>query len=193
MSTSRSEIDRVVKEVLSEMGTGRTPEGRKLPPPPAPGSDGVFADVESAVQAARAAQRALSEQSLTLRYDIVSQMRVMLRRNVELLSWMAREETGLGRYEDKIDKNLLVTNKSPGPEDLEPIVQTGDHGLTRDGQPHYCIQNEADRQIGRAAAGFQEFGHLLRKVADLTTCARMWPDVTANHRSWYTQKRRGTD
>jgi len=60
----------------------------------------------------------------------VNQMRVSMRHNAQMLAWMAREETGLGRYEDKIEKNLLVANKTPGPEDLEPLVQTGDHGLT---------------------------------------------------------------
>ncbi len=130
MSISREEIDRTVKDVLQGFRAGSGPEGKALPPPPAPGSDGIFADVESAVAAAAEAQRALTEASLALRYDIVAQMRVVLRHHAQMLSWMAREETGLGRYEDKVEKNLLVTNKSPGPEDLEPLVQTGDHGLT---------------------------------------------------------------
>ncbi len=37
---------------------------------------------------------------------------------------------GLGRVEDKVLKNLLVTEKTPGPEDLAPQAVTGDHGLT---------------------------------------------------------------
>ncbi len=130
MSISREEISRTVQDVLGSMKSGHTPEGKPLPPPPAPGSDGIFAGVESAVTAAKEAQRLLCESSLALRYDIIAQMRVVLRHNAELLSWMAREETGLGRYEDKVEKNLLVINKSPGPEDLEPLVTTGDHGLT---------------------------------------------------------------
>ena len=43
---------------------------------------------------------------------------------------LAVEETGLGRFEDKIAKNRLVTERTPGPEDLEPVTWTGDHGLT---------------------------------------------------------------
>ena len=130
MSVSREEIDREVRRVLSTVKAEHTPEGRPVPPPPVPGSDGIFADVDAAVDAAQRAQRELAEGSLALRYDIIAQMRVAMRHNAQLLSWMAREETGLGRYEDKIEKNLLVTNKSPGPEDLEPLVETGDHGLT---------------------------------------------------------------
>ncbi len=130
MSISREEINRAVQEVLGGLREGAGPSGLPLPPPPAPGSDGVFADVESAVAAAAEAQQEMSARTLALRYDIVAQIRVVMRHNAEMLSWMAREETGLGRYEDKVEKNLLVTNKSPGPEDLEPLVQTGDHGLT---------------------------------------------------------------
>ena len=36
------------------------------------------------------------------------------------LAYLAREETGLGRAEDKVVKNRMVTTKTPGPEDLEP-------------------------------------------------------------------------
>ena len=46
------------------------------------------------------------------------------------LARLAHEETGLGRAEDKTVKNLLVTNKTPGPEDLEPRAVTGDDGMT---------------------------------------------------------------
>jgi aldehyde dehydrogenase len=36
----------------------------------------------------------------------------------------------MGRYEDKIEKNLLVAEKTPGTEDLRPLAYTGDRGLT---------------------------------------------------------------
>jgi len=46
------------------------------------------------------------------------------------LARAAHEETGLGRVEDKVVKNLLVTQKTPGLEDLYPEAVTGDHGLS---------------------------------------------------------------
>jgi acyl-CoA reductase-like NAD-dependent aldehyde dehydrogenase len=49
---------------------------------------------------------------------------------VHSLSQLARDETGLGRTEDKVKKNLLVIWKTPGPEILEPGAFTGDDGLT---------------------------------------------------------------
>ena len=61
---------------------------------------------------------------------IVNSIRAAMREQSRELARMAREETGLGRAEDKLIKNLLVTEKTPGPEDLEPQVWTGDRGLT---------------------------------------------------------------
>jgi len=49
--------------------------------------------------------------------------------HVKELSRTAVEETGLGRVEDKVRKNLLVAVKTPGPEMLEPRARSGDHGL----------------------------------------------------------------
>lgn len=57
-------------------------------------------------------------------------MREEIRKNINLLSKMAVEETGMGRYEDKIKKNLLVVEKTPGVEDLKSEVFSGDDGLT---------------------------------------------------------------
>ena len=42
---------------------------------------------------------------------------------------MAHRETGIGRYEDKVIKNRLVTTKAPGPEDLEVQAVSGDNGM----------------------------------------------------------------
>jgi acyl-CoA reductase-like NAD-dependent aldehyde dehydrogenase len=50
--------------------------------------------------------------------------------NCEALARAAWEETGLGRVEDKVVKNRLVAEKTPGIEDLAPAAVTGDHGLT---------------------------------------------------------------
>ena len=43
---------------------------------------------------------------------------------------MALEETGYGRYDDKIKKNLLAINSTPGVEDINPSAYTGEHGTT---------------------------------------------------------------
>ncbi|MFC2092191.1 aldehyde dehydrogenase, partial [Elusimicrobiota bacterium] len=43
---------------------------------------------------------------------------------------LAHEETGMGRLDDKIEKNLLASRKTPGVEDIQPAAYSGDRGLT---------------------------------------------------------------
>lgn len=87
------------------------------------------ADLDTAVASARAAYLALERRSLDLRYAVVTAMRNAMLAHVKELARFAVQETGLGRVEDKIKKNLLVTVKTPGPEFLEPHAKSGDHGL----------------------------------------------------------------
>lgn len=103
--------------------------GRATPEPIAAGKDGIYPDLEDAVAAARRGHRALDALTLAKRTEIVAAMRQVMRANAELLARMAHEETGLGRIEDKIKKNYLVIDKTPGPEILQPGAWTGDHGL----------------------------------------------------------------
>jgi acyl-CoA reductase-like NAD-dependent aldehyde dehydrogenase len=91
--------------------------------------DGIHASIDDAVGAARNAFATYREMGLESRKTIVEAMRAAMLREGERLAYMAAEETGLGRGEDKVLKNRLVTTKTPGPEDLEPQVVTGDAGM----------------------------------------------------------------
>lgn len=91
---------------------------------------GVFNDVDSAVAAAQKAFAQYSAMGLNARYRIIAQMRAVAHANVQKISEDAVAETGLGRVDQKIIKNRLVIDKTPGPEDLEPWAQSGDDGLT---------------------------------------------------------------
>jgi hypothetical protein len=51
-------------------------------------------------------------------------------RQARALARRPGEETGLGRVDDKVVKNRLVTEKTPGLEDLAPSAVSGDHGLS---------------------------------------------------------------
>lgn len=108
------------------------------PPPPDTGAvydsptnlgHGVFATVDEAVKAARVAFEQLDAMGLDKRFTIIEAIRQVARAHASPLAKLAVEETGLGRYEDKLNKNLLVANKTPGPEELVPTAQTGDRGL----------------------------------------------------------------
>jgi acyl-CoA reductase-like NAD-dependent aldehyde dehydrogenase len=91
--------------------------------------DGIHATIDEAVRAARGAFDTYREMGLEKRKTIVDAMRAAMLREGERLAYMAAEETGIGRAEDKVVKNRLVTTKTPGPEDLEPHVVTGDGGM----------------------------------------------------------------
>jgi acyl-CoA reductase-like NAD-dependent aldehyde dehydrogenase len=92
-------------------------------------SRGVFPTVEAAFAAAREAFQSFQRVPLEKRHAIVESVRQIMREHVEEISKLGVEETGLGRWEDKVKKNLLVTNKTPGPEILRPEAWSGDHGL----------------------------------------------------------------
>lgn len=110
-------------------GSSVATSGSHAPNPGASLGDGIFTTIDEAAKAARAAFVALSGIGLEQRKQIIESMRKAMRANAESLARMACEESGLGRVEDKIVKNLLVTNKTPGPEDLSPQAVSGDRGL----------------------------------------------------------------
>jgi acyl-CoA reductase-like NAD-dependent aldehyde dehydrogenase len=125
MAIEARRIESIVAEVLERLeggGGGRRPGGTELV--------GVHPDLDTAVAAAQAAFEAFDRTPLKSRYEIVAAIRETLSANLRLMADVAVEETGLGRIEDKILKNRLVTEKTTGPEELEPVTWTGDHGLT---------------------------------------------------------------
>lgn len=92
---------------------------------------GVYDDLDTAVATARAAhQHLVHKLDLKDRERIIEALRQAGRDLAETLARMAVDETGLGRIDDKIAKNLLVSNKTPGTEILRPQALTGDDGLT---------------------------------------------------------------
>jgi len=131
-------IEEIVSRVLERLGAGpsaapgrpavQAPAARKGPDIPR-GTNGVYADADAAVKAARRAFETVLATPVETRRKMIEGMRACARSNNELLARYAVEETGLGRYEDKLNKLLLVANKTPGTEILRPQAYTGDDGL----------------------------------------------------------------
>ena len=90
---------------------------------------GIFNTIDEAVKAAAIAQKQLDSMSLHKRDEIIASIRSVMLEHTHKLSSDAVSETGLGRVEDKVAKNKLVSEKTPGTEDLYPTARTGDHGL----------------------------------------------------------------
>ncbi len=94
------------------------------------GEHGVFEDINDAIEQAWIAEQEYRKVGLDKRTEIIEAFKAEVRKNVEEISRRTFEETGMGRYEDKILKNNLALDKTPGVEDLEAGVKTGDGGLT---------------------------------------------------------------
>jgi acyl-CoA reductase-like NAD-dependent aldehyde dehydrogenase len=137
MSLSDQEIQEIISRVKHRLGEvpagsrpGATLAAKKELAPDIELGDGIYRSIDEAVAAARRAQPLYAEMGLGARRTIVESMRRSMLEHAESLAMLAHTETGLGRYEDKIKKNLLVTRKTPGPEDLEPQAVTGDDGMS---------------------------------------------------------------
>ncbi len=135
-------IDAIVQQVMSELRQGSRVRHGPMPELPAAGTKpparppamtdapNLFGSVDEAVSAARLAFKQLNDMPLELREQMIAHIRRTIRENAQLLAYEAWQETGMGRYEDKIQKNLLNANKAPGTEILNPQAWTGDGGMT---------------------------------------------------------------
>ena len=130
MGISTSDISRYIQEVESELGRAAACKtDSSVYAGAADGDSGLFNTAEEAINAAIIAQQKLMRFTLAEREKFVSAMRQAARDSAKMLAELAHEETGYGHVEDKIVKNLLAANKTPGTEDLQTIAKTGDDGL----------------------------------------------------------------
>ena len=127
---SRLGLDDTTEPAISSEVTEASPAKAASPTGFSRGTLGVFPSVDSALTAARRAFEEFRTQSLAVRCDVVRAMRDVTLRHKKVLSEYAHAETGIGRVEDKIRKNTLAAEKTPGPEMLQPQAFSGDNGLT---------------------------------------------------------------
>ncbi|MCJ7725528.1 MAG: aldehyde dehydrogenase family protein, partial [Acidimicrobiia bacterium] len=130
---SSEEVHEIIARVRRRLG-GTEAEAPARPRVPAqiPESDlgeGLFATIEEAVKAAERAFNSYQSLGPDGRQRIVDSIRRTMLEHADRLARIAVEETGLGRIDDKLRKILLVSNRTPGPEDLDPIIVTGEHGM----------------------------------------------------------------
>jgi len=123
MDNLEDSIRQLVQEALNDMiiGPESGEHGEEM---------GMFSSLDAAVNAAGKAFDELNSTTLETRKLIIANMRKYALKHNETYSNMAREETGFGRKADKIIKNELAINKTPGVEDIESVAYSDDNGLT---------------------------------------------------------------
>jgi acyl-CoA reductase-like NAD-dependent aldehyde dehydrogenase len=134
-------IQEIVERVVARLGNP-TPAPRPAAPTPsaeaprAPavripaGRLGSYDTPDAAVAAATRGFEANEQAPIALRQKMIAAMRETTRKHVRELAQYAVEETTFGRADDKVNKNLLVAEKTPGVEILASRSFTGDDGLT---------------------------------------------------------------
>lgn len=122
------DIEQIVRAVLNSLNKG----GAIAPMAPARSAakraPGVFEQLDDAVAAAAAAQKQLK--SVSMRELAVEAIRRAGVEHARELAELAVAETGMGRVEDKIAKNISQARHTPGVDCLTPRVLSGDKGLT---------------------------------------------------------------
>jgi acyl-CoA reductase-like NAD-dependent aldehyde dehydrogenase len=136
MALSEQQIRQLTEEIVRSLSGIRpqspvTMSDRLTPAPSVASVNGEWLceTAQQAVANAKAAQRQLTEMTLEKRGELIAAMRATSIDNAEYLAKLAHEETGYGRVEHKIQKNLLVARRTPGIEDLETTAVTGDRGI----------------------------------------------------------------
>ncbi len=115
--------EKVIQEIVSQV-IARVQLGGPV------GANGIFDDMNEAIEAAKKAQKIVKIMPLDMREKIISNIRKKTMENAETLARMGVEETGMGNVGHKILKHQLVAEKTPGTEDLTTVAWSGDRGLT---------------------------------------------------------------
>ena len=136
--------DEQVNQIASQLvNMLEKPQSGFSGPRPSPAEEahglGVFRTIDEAVRAAQKAHDTFRTMDLAKRERIIHSIRAKMLEHAQELARRAHEETGMGRAEDKVLKNRLVSEKTPGPEMLKPIAYTGDHGLTLEERAPYGV------------------------------------------------------
>ena len=124
MDTTLKEIEQITRMVIQQLEKAPVQTGIHSVRP------GIFSSMDEAVEAAYKAQKEYFEYTLADRQKFVEAIRTHLKTKVEEMAKRGAEETGMGNVPHKIIKNHLVLDKTPGVEDLQSGVFTGDRGLT---------------------------------------------------------------
>lgn len=119
------QIETIVQKVVEQLRQAGVAGG-----PTGAGDDGLFDDMEEAIQAAVRSQAKLTDGGMELRKRAVDAIRKMGVEHAVDIAQREMAETKMGKYEHKILKMQVASQRTPGVEDLSSDAVSGDHGLT---------------------------------------------------------------
>jgi aldehyde dehydrogenase len=126
MALDPSTLTDIVETVIARLqAQGIVPHDQKR----TGGDEGVFDDAADAITASQQAQRRWAEAPRETRDRVIEALRKVMHDNAEVFAQKELNETGLGRYEDKVVKVHNAANATPGTEDLVTESWSGDKGL----------------------------------------------------------------
>jgi len=118
------QLNDIVRRVLEQLE-----EPQPDPTPTTTQYRGVFTTIDAAIEAVKLAQSRYYRVSIAKRKAIIQAVREVGIKSAQQMAKMAVEESGMGRVSDKILKHMLVSERTPGPEFLNPDAYVGDNGL----------------------------------------------------------------
>ena len=135
MTYSADEIARIVSSVVEQIEQSKSINSKESSYSAqkigdGEGLRGSYSDIGTCISRANEAFKEFRKMSVSIRESIIREIRSECLKHLDSIAKMAHEETGLGRYLDKVEKNRLVIEKTPGTEDLHPTAYSGDYGLT---------------------------------------------------------------
>lgn len=128
MELTNVDIENIVRQVIAVLPKNATISSVQSSADSG-GKDGVFDRMEDAIAAAAQAQIEFSRYTVEERKKLIEAIRAVCREKVEDLAHRVWQETGMGRWEDKILKHEVVIEKTPGTECLTTDAISGDSGL----------------------------------------------------------------
>ena len=129
---TEAQINEIVASVLKQMNQSAPAAAKQWDSTQYAGRKliGIYADMNDAIAAANEGYKAVRAMSVADREKLITVIRQMTREEAPIMAQLGVAETGMGRVDHKTAKHNLVADKTPGTEDIEPTVRTGDHGLT---------------------------------------------------------------
>lgn len=129
MQIQQQEVERIVAEVMRRMTSGQPQAAGGIQAASSSQGDyGIFDTLDEAVAAAKEAYPKIRK--VAMRDKVIAAIRKAGVEQSRMLAEMAVCETGMGRVADKITKNVLEAERTPGTEALDPLAITGDAGMT---------------------------------------------------------------